>query len=108
MRRLIVMLPMLLLAVISTAQQKTVTGTVTAKSDRTPLQGVSVQVKNKTALTNEMGKFSIEAAPGDELTLTFVGRKSISLKVTAGTTNYDVEMEVNTTEQDVIVVTGYT
>lgn len=108
MRRLIFMLPMLLLAVISTAQQKTVTGVVTAKSDKTPLQGVSVQSKNKTVLTDEMGKFSIEAAPGDELTLSFVGRKSIALKVNSGTLHYAVEMEVSTIEQDVIVVTGYT
>lgn len=108
MRRLIVMLPMLLLAVISTAQQKTVTGIVTAKTDKTPLQGVSVQSKNKTVLTDEKGKFSIEAAPGDELILTFVGRKSTTLKVTGSTLHFDIEMEVSTTEQDVIVVTGYT
>src|SRR5689334_1243405 len=108
MRRLIVMLPMLLLAVISTAQQKTVTGIVTSKTDKSPLQGVSVQSKNKTVLTDEMGKFSIAAAPGDELTLTFVGRKSTTLKVTGSTLHFAVEMEVSTTEQDVIVVTGYT
>jgi TonB-linked SusC/RagA family outer membrane protein len=97
-----------MLAVISTAQQRTVTGTVTAKSDKTPLQGVSVQSKNKTVLTDEMGKFSIEAAPGDELKLTFVGRKSITLKVTGGALNFPIEMEVGATEEDVIVVTGYT
>jgi TonB-linked SusC/RagA family outer membrane protein len=102
------MLPLLLLAVLSSAQQKTVTGTVTTKSDKTPLQGVSVQVKNKTVLTDDKGNFSIQAAPGDELKLTFVGRKPVTLRVTGGALNFTIEMEEGAREEDVVVVTGYT
>src|SRR6185503_12135504 len=54
------------------------------------------------------GKFSIEAAPGDELKLTFVGRKPVTLKVTGGALHFTVEMEEGAREEDVIVITGYT
>jgi TonB-dependent starch-binding outer membrane protein SusC len=108
MRRLLFLLSLLLPAIISFAQQNTVTGTVTAKSDKTPLAGVSVQSKNRTVLTDAAGKFSIEAAPGDDLMLTSVGRKPVTLKVTANHLSFAVEMEEGVKEEDVVIVTGYT
>ena len=108
MRRLLFLFPLLSLAIVSFAQQKTITGTVTAKSDKTPLPGVSVQSKNKTVLTDVMGKFSIEAAPGDDLTLTSVGRKPVTLKVTGDNLSFAVEMEEGVKEEEIVVVTGYT
>ena len=46
MRKLQILLPMLLMAMFSFAQQKTVTGTVKAKGDNLPIQGVSVKAGN--------------------------------------------------------------
>lgn len=108
MRKLLFLFPLLLLAVASFAQQKTVTGTVTAKSDKTPLAGVSVQSKDRTVLTDARGKFAIQAAPGEELTLTFVGRKPLVLKVTGDNSTFAVEMEEGAREEEIVVVTGYT
>lgn len=57
------------------AQNRTITGTVTAKDDGLPLPGVSVRVQgtNTGTVTGPNGKFSIQAAKGNILTLTFIG-----------------------------------
>ncbi len=64
MRKLLCLITLLLAALFTFAQQKTITGTVTDKTDKTPLAGVSVQSKGKTVLTDVSGKFSIEASVG--------------------------------------------
>lgn len=107
MRKLQILLPMLLMAMLSFAQQKTITGTVTDKSDKAPIADVTVQAKNKTVLTDGSGKFSIEASVGDNLTFTFVGMKSLSVKITSGTQEMPVEMEAGVNELETVVVTGY-
>ena len=73
MKKLFFSLPFLLLAIFSFAQQKTITGIVSSKADKAPLAGVTVQTKNKTVLTDNAGKFSIEASAGDDLTFSYVG-----------------------------------
>src|SRR5664279_2657186 len=83
MKKLQILLPMLLMAICSFAQQKTITGTVTGNSDKAPLAGVTVQSKNKTSLTDNTGKFTIEASVGDNLTFTSVGFKSVTVKITS-------------------------
>ena len=83
MKKLQILLPMLLMAFFSFAQQKTITGTVTGKTDKSPLAGVSVQSKSKTALTDASGKFSIEASPGDNLSFSYVGMKPVPLRFPA-------------------------
>ena len=108
MRKLIFLLPLFLLGIFSFAQQKTITGTVTGKTDKIPLAGVSVQSKTKTVLTDASGKFSIESTTGDNLTFTYVGKKPITIKVADNDLNMVLEMEEGVKEEDVVVVTGYT
>jgi hypothetical protein len=47
MRKVFFLLPLLLLAMFSFAQQKTITGVVTSKTSKVPLSGVTVQTKTK-------------------------------------------------------------
>src|SRR5687768_13253566 len=108
MKKLVFSLPFLLLAIFSFAQQQTITGIVSSKSDKVPLAGVSVQTKNKTVLTDNAGKFSIEAFAGDDLTFSYVGRIPVTIKVTGDNLSLTVEMEEGVKEEDVVVVTGYT
>ena len=108
MRRLFFLLPLFLLSIFSFAQQKTITGTVTGKTDKTPLSGVSVQTKSKTVQTDASGKFSIEAAAGDDLTFSYVGMKSVTIKITNSTQNFTVEMEEGVKVGEEVVVVGYT
>ncbi len=107
MKRLQILLPMLLLAVLAFAQQKTVTGKVVDKTSGAPLQGVSVEGKTKTVTTDANGNFSIAAAIGETLRLSFSGMNNISVKVTNASANFNLTMEQSNTSLNDIVVTGY-
>jgi len=107
MKKLQLLLPMVLLALFSWAQQKTVTGKVVSKSTHEPLQGVSVHSKDRTVVTDAAGAFSIPANPGDALTLSFVGMNPLVVKVTASTTELSLVMEEGSNDLNMVVVTGY-
>lgn len=64
------------------AQEKTITGTV-ASEEGTPLEGVTVKVKNRkqVTLTDGAGNFKIQAAVGDVLQLTSVGYETLEVKI---------------------------
>lgn len=108
MRKAFCLLPLLLLAMFSFAQQKTVTGIVTSKSTKAPLAGVTVQTKNKTVITNEAGQFSLDVASGETIVFSYVGLKPISVKITAETQSASVEMEESIKQEEQVVVVGYT
>ena len=95
---------------ISTAvfsQEKRVTGTVSRKSNNEPLQGVTVQTKNRTVTTDSSGKFSITVSVGETVNLSFVEMKPLSFKVTSSTQNLNLIMEEAASDLNAIVVTGY-
>ena len=73
MKKLQLLLPMLLLAMFSFAQQKIITGKVVSKTTNEPLQGVSVQTKDKAVVTDANGNFSIPATVGETIQFSFVG-----------------------------------
>lgn len=107
MRKVVFLLFFVLLAMSSIAQQKTVTGTVTGKTDKTPLVGASVQARGRTILTDASGKFSVEAAPGDNLIFSYVGMKPVTFKVSSGTTDLSIELEEEARSSNEVVVIGY-
>ena len=107
MRRTFILLPLLLLAVCSFAQQKTIIGTVSSKSGKTPLAGVTVQNKTRTVVTDESGKYTIEAAAGDNLNFSYVGMKPVTVKVTGSGQPIMVELEEGVKEGEQVVVVGY-
>ncbi|WP_460189146.1 SusC/RagA family TonB-linked outer membrane protein [Urechidicola sp. KH5] len=77
----ILTLVLALIAQISFAQTKTITGNVTDETG--PLPGVSIVVKgtNNGTETDFDGKYSIEAASGDVLQFSFVGMASQEISV---------------------------
>ena len=107
MKRLQLLLPMLLLAIFSFAQQKIITGTVLNNLTKEPLQGVSVLTKNHSVLTDTSGKFSIPVSVGETVTLSFVGMSTQSFKITNSMSNLNLAMAVNNSDLNEIVVTGY-
>jgi TonB-linked SusC/RagA family outer membrane protein len=67
------------------AQNRTVTGTVTAKDDGLPMPGVTVKVKGTTVatVTNTAGKFTLSVpASGSVLVFTFIGYETKEAPVT--------------------------
>lgn len=92
----------------SYAQEKTVTGTVTAASDGLPLPGASVVVKGTTrgVQTDFDGGYSIKVNVGEVLVFSYVGMESSEVKV--GTSNtYNVAMNEDTATLDEVVVVAY-
>ncbi|NVM64311.1 TonB-linked SusC/RagA family outer membrane protein [Mucilaginibacter sp. SG538B] len=89
------------------AQNRTVTGTVTAKDDGLPIPGVTVKVKGTTigTQTNAAGKFSLSIPANSTLTFSFIGYVSIDRPVgSSGTLN--IVLESSNRQLGEVVVTG--
>lgn len=107
MRKFLMMSFAVLFSLATFAQQKKVTGKVIDKSTRSPLGGVTVKSKKDIATTDSTGTFSLNADTGEELQISFVGMKPLSIKMNdAG--NLAIEMESAENDLNQIVVTGYT
>jgi TonB-linked SusC/RagA family outer membrane protein len=89
------------------AQNRTVTGTVTAKDDGLPIPGVTVKIKgtNIGTPTDVNGKFSISAPANATLVFSFIGYASQEVSARSGTLR--VVLEVSAAQQlGEVVVTG--
>lgn len=89
------------------AQEVTVSGRVTSKTDGIGIPGVSI-VQKGTALgtiTDVEGKYTLVAPKGTMLQFSFIGLKTIEVLVTSSV--IDVEMEDETTGLDEVIVVGY-
>jgi len=72
------------------AQNRTVTGTVTAKDDGLPIPGVTVKVRgtNNGTQTNTAGKYTLAGVPaGATLQFSFIGYETLSVPATGNTVN---------------------
>ncbi|CAN5425832.1 SusC/RagA family TonB-linked outer membrane protein [soil metagenome] len=89
------------------AQNRTITGTVTAKEDGLPLPGVTVKVKGTTngTQTNTAGKFSLSTPAGATLVFSFIGYETQQLPA-AGPTVNAVLILASKTLGEVIVTTS--
>ena len=106
-KKLIVFFLLLMGSYTLSAQGKTVSGTVTSKSDGAPLPGVSVVIQGTTkgTETDFDGKYTIEVSTGDVLTFSFIGMKTVSITIGESNT-YDVALEEDTASLDEVVVTA--
>ncbi|MDB4927503.1 SusC/RagA family TonB-linked outer membrane protein [Mucilaginibacter sp.] len=86
------------------AQNRTVTGTVTAKDDGLPIPGVTVKIKGTSVgvPTDVNGKFSISAPPTAVLVFNFIGYAS--QEVSASSTQLKVMLETTTNQLSEVVV----
>src|SRR2546428_3573556 len=96
-----------LLALNVSAQQKKISGTVTAKSDGLPIPGVSVQVKGTSlgAQTDVDGKFTISVDEGATISFAYLGFKTKDAKV-GGSTVLNVALEADQQLLNEVVVTA--
>ena len=109
MKYFTILLFMLLVLNHAVAQNKTIiTGTVTDKTDNSPLPGVSIIEKGTTngTTTDGSGVYSLSVSSNSTLLFTFVGYKPFEVAITSQTAiNVSLEADVSIL-QDVIVV-GY-
>lgn len=95
-------------AQFAVAQERTVSGTVVAKSDGEPLPGVGVIIKGtlKGVETDFDGKFQIQAPVGAVLEFSFVGMKTQSIVLGTSTQIKIVLEEANVLDEVVVTALG--
>lgn len=76
-----------------------------------PLPGVNIRIQgtNRGTATGPDGAFAIRTAPADSaaLVFSFIGYKTVERDVATGERGVIIEMQVDQTELDEVVVTGY-
>jgi TonB-linked SusC/RagA family outer membrane protein len=87
------------------AQNRTVTGTVTAQEDGLPIPGVTVKVKGTTigTQTNTAGKYALSVPQGATLVFSFIGYQTLSLPITGATR--DAALALSSNQLGEVVVT---
>ena len=97
---------LVLIAQLSFAQERSVTGTVTDNSGF-PLPGVSILVKGTSTGTQSDfdGKFTISATPSQILVLSYVGMKTQEVK--ASSTTLTIKLADDAVELEGVVVTAF-
>jgi len=94
---------------VSVFAQQSVKGTVTEAETGTTIAGATVLVKETTigCITNADGSYEIEVPQGAEtLVFSFVGYSTVEVPIN-GRSNIDVQLEVDVTQLDDVVVIGY-
>lgn len=84
----------------------TISGTVTDRSGPLPGANVMVRAKGIAAQTDFDGKYTINASPGDEIVVSFVGMNDQRFTV-GNSADYSVQMRDNSAALQEVVVTGY-
>jgi TonB-linked SusC/RagA family outer membrane protein len=88
------------------SQNRTITGTITAKEDGMPLPGVTVKLKgtNVGTQTNGTGKFILSAPPGATLVISFIGYQTQQVIAPGAIAN--VVLSLSAGQLNEVVVTG--
>ena len=91
------------------ASVREVTGVVVDKATNEPVIGASVAVKGTTTgtITDYDGRFSLEAATGQYLAVSYLGYETYELRITANNNTYRVSLAESTAQLDEVVVVGY-
>jgi len=107
MKKIICLFVLLSFSIVSQAQKITVSGIIKEKSSDTPLPGVSVVLKGTTIgnISDFNGEYSIKASIGDVLVFSYLGYKSVELKVTSSNVNVSLLEEAESLNE--IVLIGY-
>jgi hypothetical protein len=104
--RLFILMFASLFAIIVQAQDQTISGTVVDESGE-PVIGASVVKKGTTqgsAVTNLDGQFTVQAATGSTLVISYVGFLTQEVKATP---NMTVKLHGDTKNLNEVVVIGY-
>ena len=107
MKRTLGILLFILASAVMVAQQVNVTGRVAARSDGSPIPGVSVvqQGTSMGTITDSEGHYSLSAEMGATLVFSFIGMDTREVVVNSSEIN--IEMEESWTDLDEVIVVGY-
>lgn len=107
MRKITMLISLLLMAVITNAQLKQVTGTVVSKSTGKPLPGITVQAGKSVTTTDAAGAYSIQVKKGDKILFSSAGMKPFSA-IVGDQDSFSVILEEDQQSLGEVVVVGYT
>ena len=109
MKRIILLIPLLLIMFCVSAQQQTITGKVLDRATGEPLIGASIvnQETGKGATTDVAGTFTIMAESGQSLKIVYLGYQTLVRKLTANERNITIQLQPGSTSLEEVVVTGY-
>jgi len=107
MRKLLFLFACFLIASLGlvNAQSKSVSGKVLSDEDGQPIIGATVMVKgtNTGSMTDEQGVFSLNAAIGKKLVITYIGMETVEM---VATDNMVIKMKADRLNLEEVVVTG--
>src|SRR5947209_7056069 len=106
MKRLLLVSTIVLLSQIALAQKAKLSGSVINKSTQLPLSGATVTTNGNAVKTDDKGQFSIEAQTGDDLSVSYVGMKTVTIKIKNGAP-LSIELEEGSSQLEQVVVVGY-
>lgn len=100
---------LLCLSFTSFGQAQTVSGVVVSAPDNEPVPGALVSIKGTQngTVTDIDGAFSLQAAPGSILVVSFVGFVTQEVAVTANQSPLSISLEYSTSDLSEVVVVGY-
>jgi TonB-dependent starch-binding outer membrane protein SusC len=98
----------IMLSNIAYAQTSKVSGVVSGQKSNAPLAGASVTVKGtgKSVLTDETGRFTLDAGANDVLVVSFAGRVTKEIKV-SNASQFSIELAEDIGRLEEVVVIGY-
>lgn len=100
---------LLFIGLVSNAQTRLVTGTVTSSEDNAPIPGVSISVKGTTlgTITDINGEYSLEVPEDAQaLVFSFIGMKTVEVPIDSRE-SFNVAMQPDVLGIDEVVVVGY-
>ena len=102
---------LLLVAGSALAQDRTITGVITAKEDGLPIPGVTVKQNgtNNGTSTNSNGQYSLKVPAGTSIQLVYsaIGFSTMSKTLASGVTKLNIVLENDSRLLDEVVVAGY-
>ncbi len=108
MRKFLMMTAMLIVGIAVFAQKQMVTGRVLSKTTGVPMAGVTVKSKSRSVATDTSGRFSVPAAAGETITLSYIGMNDLDVTITDLSKVLELTMEEGSASLNQVVVVGYT
>nr|WP_236025524.1 TonB-dependent receptor [Algoriphagus oliviformis] len=95
------------MGVSSFGQSQSVRGVVSSEGEPVPGALVLVKGTQRGTVTDIDGNYSIDAAPGEILVVSFVGYTTKEVAVVGGQTEINVTLDLSTSDLSEVVVVGY-
>ncbi len=106
MRKVLMIVAVFITAAVS-AQSEKLSGVVVNKTSKAPIAGVTIASQKAVTISDENGRFSINATKDENLTFSYIGMKPVVFKVADIQKGGAIELELGQNNLEEVIVTGY-